>query len=255
MSTPPLPPMPSAPSMWEYDYDLDTFKPAYSEAQMQSYATAARADLEAENARLREALHHIEGVAMADEPRDLPGIAKTARAALERKEGMTKASRTISQEALKEVLHYDPDTGLFRYIKSITRKTPVGKIPTATTGNGYLAVYINGQQLRQHRLAWLYVYGEMPEQIDHINGIRTDNRIANLRPANTSLNNMNRKIQANNRSGFKGVAFKEKTRRYAAAISRGKVRRHLGYFDTPQEAHAAYAKAAKELHGEFAKLN
>ena len=80
MTTTPLPPMPSAPSMWEYDYDLDTFKPAYSEAQMQSYASQARADLEAENKRLREALIALTSQTNSTEPAK---ALDTARAALE----------------------------------------------------------------------------------------------------------------------------------------------------------------------------
>lgn len=168
---------------------------------------------------------------------------------------MTKPYKAISQDELKEHLHYDPDTGVFTYIKKATRATVVGSNPAKVSGNGYLGICFKGLVYKCHRLAWLYVYGEMPEQIDHINGDRADNRIANLRPANNSMNGMNRRLQSNNRLGFKGVWFHRKTNKYTAAISKDKVKRHLGYFHTPQEAHAAYVKAAQELHGEFARFN
>ena len=90
--------------------------------------------------------------------------------------------------------------------------------------------------------------------VDHRNGNRTDNRMQNLRVASHSDNMRNRKMGANNRSGFKGVSFREKTGMWIACISLDGKSKHLGCFSKPQEAYAAYCNAARALHGEFARF-
>lgn len=101
-------------------------------------------------------------------------------------------------------------------------------------------------RLQCHRLMFLIYYGYFPEMVDHIDGDPTNNRKSNLRAATQVQNARNRKINSNNSTGFKGVC-KDKTR-FAAFISGT----FIGTFSTPEEAHAAYCAAAKELHGEFA---
>lgn len=101
---------------------------------------------------------------------------------------------------------------------------------------------------------WLYVYGKWPDQIDHVNGKKDDNRIINLRETDHSGNQCNRFVQANNTSGYKGVNFHLRWKKWQARIGYGKKRVHLGYFQTKEEVYAAYCAAAPKYHGEFARV-
>jgi len=105
-------------------------------------------------------------------------------------------------------------------------------------------------------LAWLFVHGfDPPQQIDHINGIRDDNRIANLRLATVAENSQNVGKQSNNKSGFKGVHWHARGKKFRAQIMANGKSKSLGLFHTAAEAAAAYDIAAAELHGEFARRN
>ena len=106
-----------------------------------------------------------------------------------------------------------------------------------------------GHKFKLHRIAWLVHYGHSPEGLlDHVNGDRRDNRIANLRPATDAQNVRNR---IRNGSLMPGVS-KNKNGRYCARIQHGNSKLYLGYYDTPEEASAAYAGASIVLHGEYA---
>ena len=157
----------------------------------------------------------------------------------------------MTPERLKELFHYDPETGLF------TRRTDrgpckAGEIAGYTNSVGYVQLGIDYVDYTAHRLAWLYQHGYMPpEQIDHINGDREDNRIENLRLANNSQNNQNRKLQENNSSGFKGVSLHRQSGRWFAYAQRDGLRVSAGYYATRELAAAASAKLRESLHGEF----
>lgn len=160
----------------------------------------------------------------------------------------------ITQEHLKSVLHYNPETGLFTWLHTGTgRKKNLSA--GATTKVGYRTIYIKPERHFSHRLAWLYVYGVWPEnQIDHINGDKSDNRIHNLREATFIENLRNRGKYKNNTSGYKGVYFDKKRNSWFAKIFHEKKSIHLGTYNTPIEASKAYAVKAKELHGDFCNL-
>jgi hypothetical protein len=96
-------------------------------------------------------------------------------------------------------------------------------------------------------MVWAMTYGEWPDELDHINGIKHDNRIANLRQATPKENAFNRGAHKNNTSGYKGVCFYKKNGKYQATVNGI----YLGRFDTPELAHAAYCAEADRLHGEF----
>lgn len=186
---------------------------------------------------------------------------KTARVNRELKEGTICSRRkeeNITQEKIKAFLSYDPLTGIFTRritVMSGHRGTrwkqgqPVGSV----TNTGYISIWIFGEPILAHRLAWLYVHGNWPSQyIDHINGIRTDNRLVNLRNASHAQNHQNRRKAANgSRSGFLGVAFAQG--RWAATIKVRGVKVYLGTFDSPEDAHAAYITAKRKLH-EFCSI-
>lgn len=149
----------------------------------------------------------------------------------------------LTQQKLKELVFYDAETGEFQYVDS-RRKSPLPR------DDGYIRIRLFRRCFYAHRLAWLYVYGSMPKhQLDHINCIRSDNRIANLREATNMQNSWNRKLQSNNIAGVKGVSKLRSKWRAMITIADKKI--ILGCFQTIAEAAAAYQAKAKEVHGEF----
>jgi len=157
----------------------------------------------------------------------------------------------LTQARIKEVLHFDPLTGIFSWIKSYGRAKS-GCKAGSTIHRGYIAINIDGNRYLAHRLAWLYMYGYFPHVTDHINGDTGDNSISNLREVSHSQNSWNcKKLRANNNSGLKGVGFHKATGKWRARVTINYIQYHLGSFDTPELAHEAYTKKAKELHGVF----
>lgn len=159
----------------------------------------------------------------------------------------------LTQKSLREILNYDPLSGEFRWLARPSRNVSPGKIAGYKNGCGYIYIQIEGNLYRAHRLVWLYVYGVWPrDQIDHINGIKTDNRLINLREATPSDNGKNSRTPTTNTSGFKGASYSKRSRSWKAQIKHhGKIT-HLGYFPTPEDAHSAYCEAALRIAGEFA---
>ena len=141
-----------------------------------------------------------------------------------------------------EGLAYDPDTGVF------TRTTVLGK--EADASDGYVRIKIGGKTWMAHRLAWIYKYGSIPEgyQIDHINGVRHDNRISNLRLATQAQQCQNRKKRSNNTSGHVGVTFNKALQAWAARVNVDGERIHLGYFASLEEAVRVREEAKARLH-------
>lgn len=168
---------------------------------------------------------------------------------------MTEARDTkygLDFDRVNEVLSYDTETGIFRWKVKISDRAPVGKIAGGYTHQRHWRIRIDGHYYLAHRLAWLLINGEWPPQeIDHINRIRDDNRWANLRLASHSQNHANCGLRSDNTSGYKGVQFdKQKNKFLAQAYKDGK-RIHVGFFDDPAEAHVAYCAKSKELHGDY----
>jgi hypothetical protein len=155
----------------------------------------------------------------------------------------------MTQEELKQILFYCAITGHFTWLKTNSNRTKCGTRAGCIHPNGYRRIGINGKLYYEHHLAWLYHYGNLPiKQIDHINGDKTDNRIDNLREATHAQNQQNKGKAQNNTSGYTGVTFDKAKNKWKAAIYKDRKRYHLGYYDTPEEAHAAYLKAKAEFH-------
>ena len=157
----------------------------------------------------------------------------------------------MTPEVLKELLDYDAQTGVFKWKKRVGRGIAgavAGRISTSKTAPGYVQIMVSKKLYQAHRLAWLYVNGSLPdEQIDHINGIRSDNRIENLRVVSGSLNSQNqRRARKDNKTGFLGVSLHRS--RFQACIRKDRKIFHLGYFDSAEEAHDAYVKAKRTIH-------
>lgn len=166
---------------------------------------------------------------------------------------------TKTDKRLRDLLIYEPDTGLFRWkvdriLTSGRAIVSAGDIAGTRTRNGYVRIRCKGRQYSAHRLAWVFVHNRWPaEHIDHANGIKHDNRLCNLREATATQNNANARISQRSTSGLKGATWHIRKRRWIGYIHLKGRRIHLGYFDKPEDAHAAYVAKAKELYGEFAR--
>lgn len=155
----------------------------------------------------------------------------------------------VTQARLKEVLDYNPETGVFTRIKS-KRGDWVGKAAGSLDRKGYVLMRLFGKYYRAHRLAFLWMTGAWPaEQVDHINGVRDDNRWCNLREANQSENSQNQGVaKRTNRLGLLGVRWHTIHKKFEARITKNGKTVAVGYYPTPEQAHAAYLAAKKELH-------
>lgn len=157
---------------------------------------------------------------------------------------------TITYERLTELFNYDKDSGVFTRRVTTNNRAKAGSVAGSMARNGYLYVSIGRRKYIMHRLAWLYVTGEWPKNdIDHINGIRSDNRIANLRDVSRAENIQNtRAAKSNSTSGLLGVTFDRARNKWAAAITTDGKITHLGRFDEKHEAHKSYIEAKRVLH-------
>lgn len=160
---------------------------------------------------------------------------------------MTKKLTNITADKLRELLAYDPETGRFTW-RIAPRGHKAGSVAGCLDSYGYVVIRIDGANRKAHRLAWLHIHGENPDgQIDHINGKRDDNRMANLRIVTMQENQHNRlTAHRSSQTGMLGVS--PKRGRWRAQIKVDGKKLHLGMFDTPEEAHAAYLEAKRKHH-------
>jgi hypothetical protein len=155
----------------------------------------------------------------------------------------------ITQRRLKELLSYDPTTGVFVWIGK-RKGHERGRIAGNIMQRGWRRIKIDGVEYRASSLAWLYVYGKYVTDLDHQNRRKADDRIDNLRKATRSQQGANRAAMPSNKFGLKGVC--RVGDKFQAQIKKNYKTMYLGLFKTPEEAHAAYREAAQRLHGEFA---
>lgn len=159
---------------------------------------------------------------------------------------------------LKEVFDYDPNTGCLTWKVQNSNRVSVGDRAGwvyERRGRKSRMVRLNGLNLQEHRVIWAWFYGKWPDHIiDHRDNNAENNRIKNLRECSHSQNTMNSKLRSDNASGYKGVSWCKMANKYVANINIGGVRSRLGYFESAEEAGKAYASAAINLHGEFARL-
>lgn len=162
----------------------------------------------------------------------------------------------LTAERLRELFRYDPETGEFYRKVKVNNRCPAGQRVGTINGSGYVILTVDYKIYLAHRLAWLYVHGELPsEDIDHINLDKADNRISNLRLATDSQNNANKRRTKANTSGFKGVSWQPHARAFKAQIRANGRSTHLGYRKTAEEAHQLYTEAASKHFGEYARSN
>jgi hypothetical protein len=161
----------------------------------------------------------------------------------------------IDALTLKRLLHYDPDTGIFRWLVSPSRSVPAGAIAGWENEEGYRRIKVGERAYPAGALAWLYMTGEYPpEEVDHRDLNPSNNRWPNLRCSDRSGNNANRRVMKSNLLGAKGVrSLHGKVERFAARIWANGYSHHLGVFATQAAAQSAYDAAAKKFFGAFAR--
>jgi hypothetical protein len=161
----------------------------------------------------------------------------------------------ITQEKLHEVFEYR-DNGNLVWKVRLSWRVQVGTIAGTVENNGYIRVTINGKPYRMHQLVFLYHNGYLTKgkEIDHIDGDRTNNRIENLREVTKAQNSFNRKY-VDNTSGFKGISWCNRRRKWVVQIMVDGRNKNLGRYDTIKEAIAVVIAGRNELHGEFARHN
>lgn len=160
----------------------------------------------------------------------------------------------ISQERLKELLHYDPVTGLFTWKVRSSNRIHVGDVCNYRIDAGYVMIRIDGKLMYAHRLAWLYMTGVLSDDdlIDHEDTIKDNNKYTNLRIATKGQNAHNSNKRKDNTSGVKGVAFHKKSGKWMGQFSFDRKFIYVGLFTTIAEATSAVAKRREQMHGEFA---
>jgi len=166
-----------------------------------------------------------------------------------------KTLKDLTVEEVTGILDYDHKTGIFRWINRSGQggRNPAGSRAGGLNKEGYRYIWINGTFYRACRLAVLIMEGRWPKhQVDHINRDTGDDRWENLREAKQSQNKANGKKYRNNSTGLKGVTWDAERELYTVRIRENGVYRRLGRFETVEEAHEAYKKAAKRIYGEFA---
>lgn len=170
----------------------------------------------------------------------------------------------ITVETLREIVHYDPDTGIFRWLPRMETDQYVATWNTRYAGQeagninyaGYVVITIHYQHMMAHRLAYLYMTGEHPPTpLDHIDRNKANNAWANLRLASHSSNGFNVTKRANNTSGAKGVYWHEGAQKWMVSVTHNKTTYYGGLFEDKTDAIDAANVAIERLHGDFAKLN
>ena len=158
------------------------------------------------------------------------------------------------EETLPLALRYDPATGKL-YWRDDWYPASRPRAEAGYNDRGYVYLHHRGRNLLAHRVAWFLHYGEWPPQeVDHIDGDSTNNRIENLRLADRRQNSFNRPKYKCNKSGYKGV-FRRNNGRYQSRVGYDGELIVVGSFACPIEAARAYDRKAIELHGDYAKTN
>ncbi|WP_088255401.1 HNH endonuclease [Fimbriiglobus ruber] len=159
----------------------------------------------------------------------------------------------LSAERLREVLTYNPETGVFIRKWTDSKKIEPGGVAGTINNCGYRVISVDHRIHLAHRLAWIYMTGLYPQSdIDHINGHRADNRFCNLREASPSQNLFNRGKQKNNSSGYKNVSWCRVTTKWVVRMMIDRRYAVIGYFDDVEEANKKAVVARLKHQKEFA---
>lgn len=161
------------------------------------------------------------------------------------------SSALPSIDRIREVLSYDPASGVFRWKRSFRGSARAGDVAGSRRKDGYIRIKIDGAVLYAHRLAWLLAHGSWPEKfVDHINGNPSDNRIENLRDVNAQTNCQNRRVAGPRKNGgtLLGAHWCTTWKRWKSSIIKDGKCQHIGWFPTEEAAHTAYVETKRRLH-------
>lgn len=163
----------------------------------------------------------------------------------------------LTQAHLQQILEYEPSTGEFRWkVFRNAHGAKQGDIAGGVNAIGYRAICINYKLYAAHRLAWIIMTGSWPSsEIDHINGVRDDNRWVNLREATSSQNKHNRTKLVTNTSGYMGVAWMPRQKKWKASFFHQKKLWVCGYFLDKTDGAISYNYHIAHIRGQFANLN
>ena len=155
----------------------------------------------------------------------------------------------LAADYVRSILGYNPDTGVIAWKVAKANNIRVGDVAGNTNNTGYMQVCIDGRRYCTHRIAWLIYYGRWPrDQLDHINGVTTDNRIVNLREASRAENMQNKASASGSTSRFVGVHWDARSGMWRAQIMIGGKKKHIGRFQKEAEAASAYAAVKAATH-------
>jgi hypothetical protein len=161
----------------------------------------------------------------------------------------------LSPEVLDEWFDLCLKTGELRWKKTRNGKAMAGSIAGAIDSYGYLRTMLFGKPYYVHRIIYCMINRKWPKnQIDHIDNNKLNNVPENLREATTAQNSRNRKVTSRSTSGLKGAYYDKRKNKWRASIKTNGKFKHIGHYETAEEAHAAYCKVAEEMHGEFARF-
>lgn len=156
--------------------------------------------------------------------------------------------KELTAERLRDLLHYEPATGIFAWLVNRGRKAKAGQQAGVLNNDGYIAIKIDGRTYKGQRLAFLYMLGRWPDpEADHENGVRNDNRWGNLREATKAQNMQNLATPATNTSGHIGVCWHSRRRKWQVYIRVDGTLHHVGYFMLFDDAVEAYRSARRRL--------
>lgn len=156
----------------------------------------------------------------------------------------------LTQQRLKEILRYDEETGLFFRKVASAQSVRVGDVAGSLKKDGYIFISVDGRIYRAHRLAWLYIHGEWPKnELDHIDCVRSNNRISNLRDVDRITNSTNARVgRINGTSGLLGVSWDRVNKKWVAQITSGGKNKKIGRFEKKEDAYSAYLSEKRRLH-------
>lgn len=159
------------------------------------------------------------------------------------------ATPNLTAARLRELLHYNAETGAFTRLVQTCGRALVGAVAGCTVERGYRRIRVENQKHMAHRLAWLYVHGEWPDGlVDHIDGDTGNNRIANLRVVTPTLNQQNRRTARRDAANTGLLGVRSNYKKWSAVITVNGKRVYLGSYETPEAAHAVYLEAKRKLH-------
>ena len=156
----------------------------------------------------------------------------------------------LTQSRLKELVSYNKETGIFNRILPVANILP-GPIHAKPNKIGYTRMHVDGRLYYMHRLAWLYVYGVWPTEVDHIDGNKANNKLSNLRDGSHAQNMQNMSKKSKAVSGLKGAYYHPHCKMWQAKIRYQNRTKSLGYYKTPEEANKMYLQAKSNLHEFF----